>query len=141
MQEISNLLKHTGTWTIHVQLLILYVASTVLFFALQWFQQRATSPVLKKIQTGSIPSLLPVFVLSTGATFVGVVGIVILSKLLSVVAPIAVIGFPLFLLLETHVKTMMANKDQTRFQLTAAAGVLVGMGSGVWLLLRHHPIV
>lgn len=141
MQDLAQLTKHHSTWTINVQLLILYVAATALFFVIQWGNLRVLSPFAGAAKAGKGAALLPVFLLAAGTSFIGVVTVVFLARRMSLVPPLAIIGLPLFLVLESHVRKLVADEDQARFQLSAAAGVLLGMASSVWIWMRHNPLV
>ena len=140
MQELAKLTRHPGTWTLNVQLLILYVVAVVMFFVIHWGNLKATAPFAGKGKGGAGP-LAGVFVLAAGTSFIGLLTIVVLARKLGLVPPLAMAGLPLFLLLESHVRKLISSKDLVGFHLSGAAGVLAGMGSAAWIWMRPNPLV
>lgn len=141
MNQIADLTKHPANWNISVQLLIMYVVSVVLFFVIHWGNLKVVAPLAAKAKGALSLALIPIFVLAAVTCFIGVATVVVLSKKLTVVPPLAMVALPLFLVLESHVRKLIAAKDQTAFHLSGCAGVLLGIASASWIWMRHNPLV
>ncbi|MFA6004808.1 MAG: hypothetical protein WC881_12170 [Elusimicrobiota bacterium] len=140
MDKLTEMLRYAKHWTINVQLLILYVVSTVLFFALHLANAKVTAPYAAKIQAGQILPCLLLFILTAAANFLGVTTLVILSKNLNTTPPLALLGLPLFLILESHTRKIYASAQGRRVHALSAAGVAIGICAATWLLMRHNPL-
>ena len=140
MEQFIKTLRHPETWTISVQLLVLYVVSTALFFILYGINRKTTEPLKPAVNEGKIAALFAVFALAAASNFIGVVSLVILAKKLKTIPPLALVGLPLLLILEQYLRKMRSGAGEMRIHVAGALGLFVGMVSSAWLLMRHSPI-
>jgi hypothetical protein len=142
MDRLVKWVRHPETWVISVQLLVLYVVSTVLFFLLYGANRKVVEPLKPSVNAGKFFACLFVFVIAAVSNFVGVTSLVLLARKLSTIPPIALVAVPLVLILEKHVRAMRASGDADfRAQALGAAGVLAGIGSAAYLMMRQNPFV
>ena len=140
MNDIVGKLRNNENWTISVQLLVLYVVAVGIFLAVYEICLKVLGAQKPKIAAGSAPLAAAAFVLPAAANFAGVAALYYLAKTTGTDARLAMVVVPLFLSLEKHVRALREKPEERRYQLLGAAGVVAGMASAAYLLMRHAPI-
>lgn len=140
MNDIVGKLRNNEIWNISVQLLVLYVVAVGIFLAVYEICLKILGAQKDKIAKGSLPLSLLAFVLPTAAYFGGVAALYHLAKTTGTEARLAMVIVPLFLSLEKHVRALREKPEERRYQLLGAAGVVAGMASAAFILMRHAPI-
>ncbi|MDD5302938.1 MAG: hypothetical protein PHS14_07475 [Elusimicrobia bacterium] len=140
MNDLISKLKQPALWTISVQLLILYVVSVAIFFAAHAVHKKAELALKDRVAKGEASASAGIFLLAAVLNFLGVLAIVLITKKTGENIRMAMVGLPLFLIVEQHVRALRSAPQERRIQLLGIAGVAVGMISAVAGLMPHAPL-
>jgi hypothetical protein len=140
MDKLIETLRHPAIWAVSVQLLVLYCASVGLFFSFDSVNRSATGPLHDGVAKGKASSQLALFGLAVVCNALAVWTLVYLCGKLDTVPRLAMVGLPLLLLVEKHVRAIRANRDQRRLELLLAAGMTVGIIGAALALMRGCPV-
>jgi len=140
LNELIGKLKQPATWTLSVQLLVLYVVSVAIFFAANAVQKKAADGIKGKIAAGSVGASAGLVLLTAALNFAGVAALVVICKKTGENIRMAMVLLPLFLIVEQHVRAMRNQPQERRVQLLGIAGVALGMGAAVAMLMPHAPL-
>ncbi len=140
MNDLIAKLKQPSLWTISVQLLVLYVVSVAVFFGLHEIAKKVEVALKDRVAKGEAGSSAGIFLLTTAMNFAGVLAVIFVTKKTGENIRMAMIGVPLFLIAEQHVRALRTHPEQRRLQVLGLAGVFVGICSAVALFMRHAPL-
>lgn len=140
MNDLIEKLKQPALWTISVQLLILYVVSVAIFFAAHSVQKKAELPLKDRVAKGEAASSAGILLLATALNFLGVLALVFIAKKTGENIRMAMVGLPLFLIVEQHVRQLRAAPQERRLQLLGIVGVVAGMIGAVAAFMPHAPL-
>ncbi|MFI5362585.1 MAG: hypothetical protein ACHQ49_11500 [Elusimicrobiota bacterium] len=137
---LSSMMENRGGWSVSLKLIVFYVVSIAIFFALHAVVKNAAlrltnCPEDKRRQRSALATLLA-FALNFG----GVAVLIALTNSADVQARLAMVGVPLFLIAESYVKLL---RDEPQNRPSYWSG-LIGSGGGMILaaffLLRGAPL-
>lgn len=140
MNDLVSKMKTQPTWTISVQLLILYVVSVAIFFAAHAVQKKAELGLKDRLAKGGAGAAAGLLLLAAAANFLGVAALVAVARKTGLEVRMAMVLLPLLLIVEQHVRALRANPQERRAQLLGIAGVALGIGAGVAALMPHAPL-
>lgn len=140
MNDLISKLKQSALWTVSVQLMILYVVSVAIFFAAHAVHKKAEIALKDRVAKGEGGSSAGIFLLATALNFIGVLAIVYITKKTGENIRMAMIGLPLFLIVEQHVRAMRNAPQERRVQLLGLTGVTVGILGAVGAFMPHAPL-
>jgi hypothetical protein len=140
MDKLIDAFRHPSTWTVSVQLLILYVVSVFLFFIVDSGNRAASEPLKTSVKGGKALSQATVFVVAAASNALAVLTFVYICKRLNTAPRLAMVGLPLILLIEKHVRAVRADREHRRFELLLAAGMAIGLIGAVLALMSGSPL-
>ncbi|MBI5246020.1 MAG: hypothetical protein HY923_02490 [Elusimicrobia bacterium] len=140
MNDLIGKLKQPALWTISVQLMILYVVGVALFFAAHAVHKKTEDALKEKVAKGEAGPSAGIFLLAVLLNFAGVAALVFVTKKTGENIRMAMVGVPLFLIIEQHVRALRNAPQERRVQLLGAAGVAIGMISAVAVFMPHAPL-
>lgn len=140
MDKLIDAFRHPNTWTVSVQLLILYVVSVGLFFVVDSGNRSASEPLKEGVKSGKALSQLTVFIVAAASNALAVLTFVFICKKLNTAPRLAMVGLPLALLIEKHVRAVRAGREHRRFELLLAAGMAIGLIGAVLALMSGAPL-
>jgi len=140
MNDLIAKLKQPSLWTISVQLLVLYVVSVAVFFGLHEIAKKAEGVLKERVAKGEAGPSAGLFLLTAALNLAGVVAVVLVTKKTGENIRMAMIGVPLFLIVEQHVRALRNHPEMRRLQLLGMSGVIVGICAGVAALMPHAPL-
>lgn len=140
MNDLIAKLKQPSLWTISVQLLVLYVVSVAVFFGLHEIAKKAEGVLKERVAKGETGPCAGYLLLTAALNFAGVLAVVLVTKKTGENIRMAMIGVPLFLIAEQHVRALRNHPEERRLQLLGLAGVIAGIGAGVAALMPHAPL-
>ena len=140
MNDLILKLKQPAVWTISVQLLILYAVSVAIFFAAHAVHGKAESVLKDRVAAGEASASGWIFLLAAALHFFGVLAIVYVTKTTGEHMRMAMIGLPLFLIVEQHVRQLRSAPQERQLKLLGIAAVLFGMAGGVAAFMPHAPL-
>ncbi|MFI5350578.1 MAG: hypothetical protein ACHQ2Z_13610 [Elusimicrobiota bacterium] len=139
MDKLIEAFRHPNVWAVSVQLLILYCVSVALFFAVDSGNRSASVSMKDGIKNGKALSQIVLFALAAASNALAVWTFVFICNKLSTVPRLAMVGLPLLLLVEKHVRAIRANQEHRRLELLLAAGVTIGIAGAMFALMRDCP--
>ncbi len=140
MNDLIAKLKQPSLWTVSVQLMILYVVSVAVFFAIHAVHKKAEIALKDRVAKGEAGPSAGVLLLAAILNAVGVAAVVFVTKKTGENIRMAIIGVPLFLIVEQHVRALREHPLERRVQLLGLAGVVLGIAAGVAVLMPHAPL-
>ena len=140
MNDLIAKLKQPALWTVSVQLLILYVVSVTIFFGAHAVHKKAEAALKDKVAKGGAGASAGVFGLAAVLNFIGVLAIIFITRKTGENIRMAMVGLPLFLIVEQHVRALRANPQERKVQLLGVAGVALGMCGAVAAFMPHAPL-
>ena len=140
MNDLISKLKQPALWTVSVQLMILYVVAVAIFFAAHAVQKKVGGALKDRVAKGEAGPSAGILLLAMLLNFAGVAALVFVTKKTGENIRMAMVGVPLFLIIEQHVRALRAHPQERRVQLLGAAGVAIGMISAVAALMPHAPL-
>jgi len=140
MDKLIEGLRHPNVWAVSVQLLVLYCVSVGLFFSFDSVNRSIFGPQKDGIKNGKALTQAAVFGSAVVSNALAVWALVFLSGKLDTVPRLAMVGLPLLLLVEKHVRAGRAHPEQRRMELLLAAGATVGIIAAAFALMRGCPI-
>ena len=140
MDKVIEAFRHPNVWAVSVQLLILYCVSVALFFAVDGVDRSASQSLKERVKNGKAASQLFLFALAAASNALAVFVFVSLCRKLGTVPRLAMVGLPLLLLVEKHVRSIRADPEQRRLELLLAAGLTIGVIGAMFALMRDCPI-
>jgi len=140
MNDLISKLKQPSLWTISVQLLVLYVVGVAIFFGIHAVAKKAEDALKDRVAKGEAGPSAGIFLLTTALNFAGVVALVFITKKTGENIRMAMVGVPLFLIVEQHVRALRNAPQERRLQLLGMAGVALGMCAAVAVFMPHAPL-
>lgn len=140
MNDLIAKLKQPSLWTISVQLLVLYVVSVAVFFGLHAVAKKVEGAVKDRVAKGEAGPSAGILLLTSALNFAGVLAIVLVTKKTGENIRMAMIGVPLFLIVEQHVRQLRNHPEERRLQLLGMTGVIAGICSAVAVFMPHAPL-
>lgn len=140
MNELIAKLKQPALWTISVQLMILYVVSVAVFFAAHAVHKKAEDQLKDRVAKGEAGASAAIFGLALLLNALGVAAVVFVTKKTGENVRMAMIGVPLFLVVEQHFRQLRNAPQERRVQLLGVAGVVLGMAGAVAAIMPHAPL-
>lgn len=140
MDQLTAFLHRPDLWAVSIQLLILYCVSVALFFGVDAGNHGAAGSLKDGIKNGRIPQQLFLLATAAAANALAVLTLVFISKKLNTVPRLAMIGLPLLLLVEKHVRHVRHDKETRRPELLIGAGMTLGILGAAYVLMRGCPI-
>lgn len=127
-------------WTISVRLLALYAVSLAIFFGLHAAAEKAERRLKDRVAEGEPGSSAGILLLAAALNFAGVLTLVYAAKKTGEEVRMAMIGVPLFLIVEQRVRRLRDHPEERRIQLLEIFGVIIGIAAGVAALMPHAPL-
>lgn len=140
MNDLISKLKQPTTWTLSVQLLILYVVSVAIFFAAHAVYKKAEDALKERVARGDASASAGAGLLAFALNFAGVAALVFVTRRTGEHARMSMVLLPLFLIVEQHVRALRAAPQERRIQLLGIAGTALGMGAAVAAFMPHAPL-
>lgn len=140
MNDLIAKLKQPALWTISVQLMILYVVSVAVFFAAHAVHKKAELALKDRVAKGEAGPSAGVFLLAILLNALSVAAVVFVTKKTGENIRMAMIGVPLFLIVEQHFRALREHPQERRVQLLGMAGVVLGIVAAVAVLMPHAPL-
>ncbi|UPT75200.1 MAG: hypothetical protein M0D55_05700 [Elusimicrobiota bacterium] len=140
MNDLISKLKQPALWTISVQLMILYVVSVAVFYALHAVHKKLEEAVSGKVAAGSAAACAAVFLGAVALNFAGVWAVIYVTAKTGETIRKAMILVPLFLIIEAHVRRMREHPQERKLQLLGLAGVAAGTLGAIAALMRAAPL-
>jgi hypothetical protein len=140
MDKLIDAFRNPGTWTVSVRLLILYVVSVGLFYVVDGGNRSASEPLKEGVKNGNAASQAIVFVVAAASNALAVLTFVFICRKMNTVPRLAMVGLPLALLLENHVRAIRASREHRRLELLLAAGMAIGIIGAVAALMHGSPL-
>lgn len=140
MNELIGKLKQPDTWTIKVQLMVLYVVSVAVFYAVHAVHKKIEEALKDKVGAGNAGASAAVLLAAAALNFAGVWGAVQVTGATGEKIRQAMIYVPLFLIVETHVRRMREHPSERKLQLLGLFGVIGGILGGMFVLMRGAPL-
>jgi len=140
MNDLISKLKQPSLWTISVQLLVLYVVAVAIFFGIHAVVKKAEAALRDRVAKGEAGPSAGFALLAVALNFLGVVALVFITKKTGENIRMAMVGVPLFLIVEQHVRQLRNNPQERRLQLLGIAGVTLGIGAAVAAFMPHAPL-
>lgn len=129
---LSQVLDNQSDWAISIQLVVFYCVALAIFFGVHELLKRFVRPKQGVMATATLAAL--------ALNFLGVAVLVLLGGAAGVKIRMAMVIFPLFLILESHVKQLRANPSDRRACFADMIGSAAGIASAAYLMLRGAPI-
>ncbi|MEK7389814.1 MAG: hypothetical protein AAB036_08945 [Elusimicrobiota bacterium] len=139
MNSVAEQLRNNELWTISVQLLILYVVTVALFLGAHAINQKVLASSKEAVSKGKASASALAFILFSAVNIMCVATLAYLARKTGETPRLAMVGVPLFLLLEKHVSAMRAVPEHRRFNMVAAAAVAAGALGGIFAFMPHAP--
>lgn len=140
MNDLISKLKQPALWTVSVQLLILYVISVAIFFAAHAVHKKVEIALKDRVAKGEKGSSAGIFLLATALNFFGVMALIFITTKTGENIRMAMVGVPLFLIIEQHVRALRNAPQERRIHLLGLTGVAVGIVGGVAALMPNAPL-
>ena len=140
MNDLISKLKQPALWTVSVQLMILYVVGVAIFFAAHAVHKKAEIGLKDRVAKGEAGASAGIFLLATALNFLGVLALVFITKKTGENIRMAMVGLPLFLIVEQHVRQLRNVPQERKLQLLGVTGVILGMGGAVAAFMPHAPL-
>lgn len=140
MNDLVSKIKQQSTWTISVQLLILYVVSVGIFFAANAVQKKAELGLKDRVAAGAAGPSAGLFLLALVLNFLGVALLAGIARKAGVDVRMAMVLLPLLLVVEQHVRHLRSAPQERRAQFLGIAGVSLGIAAGIAALMPHAPL-
>lgn len=140
MNDLIAKLKQPALWTVSVQLMILYVVGVALFFGAHAVHKKAEVAMKDRVAKGEAGSSAAIVFLALALNLAAVAALVFVTKKTGETIRMAMIGVPLFLIIEQHVRALREHPQERRVQLLGAAGVVLGIAGGVAAFMPHAPL-
>jgi hypothetical protein len=140
MDQVTAFLHNPDMRAISLQLLALYCISVALFFGVDMGNHHAAVSLKDGIKGDKVPPQLFVFAIAAAANALAVLTLVFVSKKLDTIPRLAMIGLPLLLLVEKHVRHARQDKENRRAELLIGAGMTIGILGAAFVLMRGCPI-
>jgi hypothetical protein len=140
MDKAFGILHIPGGWAVSVQLLVLYCVAVGLFFAVDAGNRGASAPLRDGVKAGKASSRLFVFAIAAASNGLAVLTFVFVSRKLDTVPRLAMVGLPLLLLVEKHVRVGRAEPENRLRELLLGAGTAVGIVAAMFALMRDCPL-
>jgi hypothetical protein len=137
---VEDVLRNQGTWAVSLQLGVFYIVALALFFGLHHVLRRAGQRALAAGQEGRGGRLAFKGLASFGVNLLAVFAFAFLAKTSAVQARLAMLGFPLFLIVESYVKLLRAEPHNRPAHWTGLIGSSGGIALGTFLALRGAPL-
>lgn len=137
MNDLISKLKQPALWTVSVQLMILYVVSVAVFYAVHAVHKKLEDAVRAKSGAGPAAAVV---LAAAALNFAGVWAVVYVTGKTGETIRQAMIYLPLFLIVEAHVRRMREHPEERKLQLLGIAGVAAGMLGGMAALMRGAPL-
>jgi len=102
--------------------------------------KKAEDALKARVAKGEAGPSAGILLLTAALNFAGVVAVVLVTRKTGETIRMAMIGVPLFLIAEQHVRALRNHPDQRRLQLLGLFGVILGIGAGVAALMPHAPL-
>lgn len=140
MNDLVSKLKQQSTWTISVQLLILYVVSVGIFFAANAVQKKAELGLKDRVAGGAAGASAALFLIALVLNFLGTAALTVIARKTGLEVRMAMVLLPLLLVVEQHVRALRASPQDRRAQILGIAGVALGIGAGIAAFMPHAPL-
>jgi hypothetical protein len=140
VNDLVSKLKQQSTWTISVQLLILYVVSVGIFFAANAVQKKAELGLKDRVAGGAAGASAALFLIALVLNFLGTAALTVIARKTGLEVRMAMVLLPLLLVVEQHVRALRASPQDRRAQILGIAGVALGIGAGIAAFMPHAPL-
>lgn len=140
MNDLMSKLKQPAHWTISVQLLILYVVSVAIFFAVHAVQTKAALGLKSRLDKGEAGACAGLFLLTAALNLAGVAALVFVTAKTGEQVRMAMMILPLFLIVEQHVRHLRNVPQDRRASLLGMSGAALGMIGGVAAWMPNAPL-
>jgi len=115
--------------------------SVGLFYLVDAGNRAASEPLKAGVKDGKPLNQAVVFVVAAASNALAVLTFVFICRRLSVVPRLAMVGLPLLLLLEQHVRAARgANRENRRLEALLAVGMAIGIIGAVLALMPGSPL-
>jgi hypothetical protein len=135
---LAEAMSGDAPWAVSLKLVGFYALSLAIFFGLHLLLQRIGPKLLGKDRRPG-PAVMAVAV-AFALNFLGVAALVLAANASDVQARLAMVGFPLFLILEAYVKLLKMEPARRASHWTGLAGSAGGMLLAGWFLLKGAPL-
>ncbi|HEX4047978.1 MAG TPA: hypothetical protein VH309_09100 [Elusimicrobiota bacterium] len=138
--SLTELARNGGDWSVSLKLVTFYAIAVTIFFGLHALLKRAAKSLLSCPPEARRMRTLLAVLIAFALNFLGVVTVVLMAKSSDVQTRLAMVGFPLFLIVESYAKLLRAEPQNRPSHWTGLIGSSVGMALACFLLLRGAPL-
>lgn len=114
--------------------------SVGLFYLVDAGNRSASEPLKAGVKGGKAASQAVVFAVAAASNALAVLTFVFVCRKLSTAPRLAMVGLPLLLLLEQHVRAARARREDRRLEALLAVGMAVGIIGAVLALMPGAPL-
>lgn len=139
MEKLREAFRQPGVRSAGLRLLLLYSASIGLFYLVDAGNRSAAEPMKPGVRDGKLLNLAVVFLVAAASNALAVLTFLFLCRKTGVAPRLAMVGFPLLLLLEQHARLGRADRESRRLEALLAAGLTTGVVGAGLALLRGLP--
>jgi len=135
----TEAMAHDAPWAVSLKLAGFYLLSLAIFFGIHVLLKRTGPKLLgdgRRRAGGAVQAVVLAFALN----FLGVAALVLAANASDVQARLAMVGFPLFLIVEAYVKLLKTETARRPSHWSGLAGSAGGMVLAGWFLLRGAPL-
>lgn len=114
--------------------------SVGLFYLVDAGNRSASEPLKAGVQAGKGLNSAVVFAVAAASNALAVLTFVFLCRKLNTAPRLAMVGLPLLLLLEQHVRAARRDRESRRLETLLAAGMAIGIIGAVLALMPGAPL-
>jgi hypothetical protein len=118
----------------------LYCVSVGLFYLVDSINRSASEPLAAGVKAGKGANSAIVFAVAAASNALAVLTFVFICRKLNTAPRLAMIGLPLLLLLEQHVRAAHKDRESRRLETLLAAGMAIGIIGAVVALMPGAPL-
>ncbi|HXT00316.1 MAG TPA: hypothetical protein VN915_06550 [Elusimicrobiota bacterium] len=136
----AEAMAHDAPWAVSLSLAGFYLLSLAIFFGIHALLKRTGPKLLGDSARPRAGGAAQALALAFALNFLGVAALVLAANASDVRARLAMVGFPLFLIVEAYVELLKKEKARRRSHWSGLAGSAGGMVLAGWFLLRGAPL-
>jgi uncharacterized membrane protein YkvI len=137
---LSELLKNQGSWAVSLKLVVFYLVSVAIFFSVHALLKKTSQKLLACPAEKRSRMTALTTVLAFALNFLGVAALIFMANSSDVQTRLAMVGFPLFLIVEAYAKLLRAEPQNRPSHWTGLIGSSGGMVLASFFLLRGAPL-
>lgn len=133
---VEEAMAHPQNWTISVQLVVYYAVALAIFWGVHWGLKLSSESMGKDLRDGKAKALLLALGSALLLNFFGVGALVMLGQRSGVPIRIAMIIVPAFIVIESYVTMLRADRENRLGHWMGLLGSAGGIAGASWMLLK-----